>query len=334
MILRLLLPSLALVFMTVTAQAWVAELTYPLEVSSLWENPKYAAPAEEIRAITKARGLASWDPRYGFRLSRIYQKVLSEGLLEGGAARRILSQANSDFHQAMKVRPIYTDYLASFALLSLRGGGDSMPGSEEKINQALLLGSQDFSLRILAATYYQYLGMSERALELWRSVIVQNPGKASEVLAHCSPFYKDPSFLWRLVPVEKLDALIRFQEALIGFRKEGWGENVFLKTLPLLIEKVREKEGPPALLEVIARTYRAAGDAQNAIFWYERALQSAATPDLRAAFLKEMTDILFQGGRFLEARRLLEQNFDLVEARPEIRSLYDEASRRMGPTAD
>lgn len=329
---RILFPSAALILMTVTAHAWVAELKYPLEVSSLWETPKYAGPAEEIQALTKARGLVPRDPRYEFRMSRLYQKALFEGRLDDEARRQVLAQAASDFNRAVKARPVYSEYLASFALLSIMSHGDSQPQAEEKINQALLLGYQDLSLRALAATYYQYLGMRERALELWRSIMVQSPGKASEILERSSQFYRDPSFLSELAPVENAEALVRFQEALIGFQKEDWGKNVFLKTLPLLIQKTRENGGSPLLFEVIGRTYRAAGDTQNALFWYERAFQSGGAPESRAALLMEIVDILFHEGRFMEARRLLEQNLDLVEVRPRLRSLYDEASQRMGPT--
>lgn len=340
---RRFLPLLVTLFLLAdVARAWMGEWIYPLDESSLWRAPSYPNPFEEIERIELSRRFAPRDPRYAYRLTRLYSKVISEGSLDPSLREQTVTQVVRDFQQGIKDRPLFPEYLAGLALFlqSAVERGKALPDpfqgrdpvllADEKVKQALFLGHPDHHIRWFAATYYQYRGWHRRSIELWRSILIEDPTQTAAILERCFNYYQDPSFLLELAPQEKTEALIYFQKVLIGSQPKGWGEKVYLKTLPLLIESEEKVKGNAALLEVIARTYEAAEEYREASLWYEKAFRFAKTPDSQALLLLARVDVLLRQGRRMEARSLLKKNLSLSSVRKEILVQYAEISRQLG----
>ena len=289
-----------------------------------------------------ARRFVPHDPRYAYRLTRAYSKAISEGLLDSSSKDEAVAQVVRDFQEGMKNRSLFPEYLVGFALF-LRSavpretmlpdpfrGRDPLLLSDEKVAQALFLGYQDHNIRSFAATYYQYRGWQHRSLALWRSILMENRSETAPILERCFNYYHNSSFLLEISPREKIEDLIYFQKVLNGAQQRGWEEKVYLKTLPLLIEKEEEVKGNAALLEAIGQTYEAAGESRQAYLWYEKAFYFAPTRDAQASLLLASVNVLLQQGRLVEARSLLQRHLDLSSVRKEILVQYAEISRQLG----
>jgi len=172
--------------------------------------------------------------------------------------------------------------------------------------------------------------MHRQALHLWRSIISEDPTRTAEILTQCFKYYGNHSFLMEIAPQENIQELMRFQGFLIGFHPDGWGENVFLKTLPLLIEVSEREKGNLPLLKIIGKSYWVAQEYKQAYFWYQTAFGFSETPEAKAPLLSDMASLLLQQGRVVEAQAFLEKNLDLSSVDMEILSLYADTSWYLG----
>lgn len=327
--------ALAVLFLiSNVARAWVAEWIYPLDESSLWKKPTYQNVQEQSRRLRIAHRLVPEDPRYIYEKARLYAEAVSKSVDASFLDASTIASAIKDFKEAITGRPLSAEYHAAFALFLQRIGAlqsrlglsfltaDPMRVSEAEVERALFLSPNRRAIRSYAALYFQYRGWRDRALSLWRSILAQDPTQIGDVLAKCFEFYKDDSFLMEIAPQDDVERLVRFQEFLIGFKPKGWGEKVYLRMLPLLIETSGRNTGNLALLRIIGKSYWSAGDYDRAYFWHQKAFESVGTPAERASFLEDMASILLQQGRVHEANALLASHLDFASDQQEIFILY------------
>jgi len=340
--LTLLPPLVALLLLSNIARAWMAEWIYPLDKSLFRRPPAYGNPLDEIQHLRAARRFVPEAPPYAYRAIQLYHRAVSRGLLDASSRKLAVAQVMRDFEKVIGNRPVFPEYLARFALflqaaekaetglITSFTGRDPSLVSEEKVEQALLLGYQDHNIRAFAALYYQYRGERQRALELWRSILTEDPSQTGDVLKRCFHYYQNYSFLVEIIPQGRLAALLRFQESLLSFRPQGRDEKLYLKTLPWLIEWSQRGKEETLLFEMIGRTYRETGEYSQAYFWYQKAFQSAKTPFARASLLVDGVDLLLRLKRLVEAHELVKRHLGLSSLKPEILARYADTSWRLG----
>ncbi len=326
--------SVVLLISTV-ARAWLAEWIYPLDESSLWEKRAYPNPIQEIRRVEWAHRFAFKDPRYLSRLGSLYAdrafQLSQNGLVEG---EEDLVLAVKHFKEAIQNRPMVAEYHVGFALFLQQTAAlqeklgrlifvqNPMRLSEVEVERALFLSPHHHVIRAYAATYFQYRGERDRALDFWRSILEEDPTRIEEVVTKLFKYYQDESFLLEVAPQKRVRDLVRFQEFLIFFHPEGWTEKAYLKTIPLLVEASRRDPEDESLARIIAKSYWTAEEYPQAYFWYGRAFQTAQAPESRAYLLSQMADALMRQRRFLEARALLNPYLDLSSFDPAVFTLY------------
>jgi eukaryotic-like serine/threonine-protein kinase len=229
----------------------------------------YAAPSDMLpnakNAVLKALQL---DPS----LSEPYVSLAN---IETGYERD-WAAAERNFQLAIELNPSSADAHFMYAdyLISLKRNQEW----EVEIDRAMALDPMNFFPRCFYGWHLIYLGRYDDAIDLLQKIVATQPNFSSAHLGLWGAYYRKKMDKEALEEAVKFFEALNDQEAVValtaGYHHAGYREGMRRAASVLTI---RAQHSHVAGVR-IARLYAHAGDADQALFWLEKACEARETP--------------------------------------------------------
>ena len=229
----------------------------------------YAAPSEMLpKAKSAALKALQLDPS----LSEPYVSLAN---IETGYERD-WAAAEQNFHLAIELNPSSADAHFMYAdyLISLKRNQEW----QVEIQRAMALDPVNFFPRCFYGWHLIYLGRYDEAIDLLQKIVAAQPNLSSAHLGLWGAYFR------KKMDKEALEESVKFFGALndheavaaltTGYRQGGYREGMKCAADVL---RVRAQRSHVAAVR-IARLYAHAGDADQALFWLEKACEARETP--------------------------------------------------------